>query len=101
MPEFAEGKPPECNVTIDNVARLLIPYLNNAVRTRADLVAIWRQWRSDMTDAPCFGPITFTVRRVTVNGTRVQGVAKLDDLVNMKFPRRVYTIGQFPGLQNG
>ncbi len=101
VPAYAEGKAPECQVTIDNVARLLIPYLNNAITVRADLTVVWRQFRSDMTDAPCYGPVTFTLRRVTVNGTRVTGTAKLDDLVNMKFPRKIYTIAEYPGLTNG
>lgn len=98
-PEVAEGKPPECRVSVDNVARLLVPALNNAVATRADLIAIWRQYRSDDLTEPCFGPVQFNVRRVTMTGTRIQGVARIDDLVNKKFPSRVYTIKDFPGLQ--
>ena len=97
-PEFSEGRPPECQIAIDNVARILSPALADAVAVKADLVAIYRQYRSDDTSEPCFGPVQFNVRRATMKGTRISGVARIDDLVNKKFPTRVFTRGTFPAL---
>ena len=35
---------------------------------------------------------------VTVKGTSVVGTAKLDDLANRKFPYKVASVAEFPGL---
>lgn len=100
MPEFAEGQTPECKITIDNVGRELMPYLEEGVRMRADLECSFRQYRSDMIeDGPVYGPVTFLIKRVKVNRTSVTGVARIDDLANRKFPSKVYTLQEFPGLR--
>src|SRR5712691_11523201 len=62
-PTYEEGRTPECLITLDNVARELAPYLENAVIMRADVVAIYREWRSDDTTAPCFGPVQFVIKQ--------------------------------------
>jgi hypothetical protein len=97
-PEFSEGKTPECSLTIDNVGRLLVPQLNDAVAVRADLTVIYREYRSDDTSEPCYGPVEFKLRQVSMQDTRLTGIARVDDLANRKFPSRVYTIREFPGL---
>lgn len=97
-PEFAEGKTPQCTVTVDNVAREMAQYLEDAVQIKADLVAIFREYRSDDLTEPCYGPVQFVIRKVTVSGTKVTGIARLADLANRKFPFKVYSINEFPGL---
>lgn len=97
-PEFAEGKTPEVEITVDNVGRELMPHLENAVQVKADLVVIYRQYISDDLSEPCAGPIEFVMRKVRVKGTSVVGSAKLDDLANRKFPFKVYSPHDFPGL---
>ncbi len=99
QPEFAQGKVPECKITIDNVGRQLMPYLNAAVRVRADLVLVYRQYRSDDVTEACYGPVSFVVRNVRITGARVEGTAKLADLANAKFPTRAYTTAEFPALR--
>ncbi len=98
QPEFAEGKTPESQVTVDNVAREMIPYLEQAVRMRSDMVCTYREYRSDDLTAPCFGPVSFKMKRVSVTGTKVTGQARIDDLANRKFPNKVYTLNDYPGL---
>jgi hypothetical protein len=34
-----------------------------------------------------------------MTGTRIEGMASIDDLANQKFPSRVYTAKEYPGLQ--
>lgn len=97
-PEFAEGRVPQCQVTVENVGREVSGYLDAAVQVQADLIAIYREYRSDDLTAPCYGPIEFKMRNVTVNGTNVVGTARLDDLANRKFPNKVYSVDEFPGL---
>jgi hypothetical protein len=97
-PEFAEGKAPSCDVTVDNIGRELVPYLEAAIQVKADLAVIYREYRSDDLTAPCYGPIRFVMRKVRVVGTTVVGTAQLDDLANRKFPYKTYTVNEFPGL---
>lgn len=97
-PEFAEGRTPECQVTIDNAAGEIAQYLEAAVQIKADLVVLYREYRSDDLTEPCYGPIQFVMRKVTINGTSVTGMARLDDLANKRFPSKSYTIAEFPGL---
>jgi hypothetical protein len=99
FPEFAEGKVPETRIIVDNVSRELVPHIESAVQLRADLIAIYREYRSDDLTAPCFGPVEFIVRQVSMTGTRIEGMASIDDLANKKFPSRVYTTKEYPGLQ--
>jgi hypothetical protein len=99
FPEFAEGKVPETRITVDNVSRELVPHIERAIQVRADLIAIYREYRSDDLSAPCFGPVEFTVRNITMSGTRIDGMASIDNLANKKFPTRVYTTREYPGLQ--
>ena len=97
-PEFAEGKLPSCRIAVDNVSRHLTPYLNAAIQVRADLVLIYREYRSDDVSEPCYGPARFRVTEVVVTGSRVEGTATLRDLTNSKFPQGTYTRALFPGL---
>jgi hypothetical protein len=97
--EFAEGKVPETRIIVDNVSRELVPHIESAVQLRADLIAIYREYRSDDVSAPCFGPVEFIVRQVSMTGTRIEGMASIDDLANKKFRSRVYTTKEYPGLQ--
>ncbi len=97
-PEFSEGTTPSCKITVDNVAREIVPYLADAVTMRANMIAIYREYRSDDMTAPCYGPVEFVVRNVTITGTQVQGTATIDDLANRKFPKKVYTLTEYPAL---
>lgn len=99
QPEVGVGRTPECSVTIDNVADQLTPYLNAAVEVRADLLLVYREYRSDVLSEPSYGPVEFVLRQVTISGSTVTGKAKLADLANMSFPRRIYRPAEFPGLR--
>jgi hypothetical protein len=97
-PEFAEGKAPECQVTVDNIGREIVGYLDAAIQVRADLIVLYREYRSDDLTEPCYGPIQFIMRKITVTGATVVGTANIDDLANRKFPYLNYDITHFPGL---
>ncbi|WP_322994059.1 DUF1833 family protein [Castellaniella sp.] len=98
MPTFGEGQIPECKIRIDNAAGKLTPYLEEAVKVRADFKVIYRQYREDDISEPVDGPTEFLITKVTVSGTVIEGVASFTDLVNMKFPGLVYTRKEFTSL---
>lgn len=97
-PEVAEGQAPQCKISIDNVADDLTEHMEAAVAVRADLTLIYREYRTDDVSEPCYGPVEFQVRQARMTGTRIDGVAKLADLVNTKFPRMVYSRAEYPAL---
>jgi hypothetical protein len=100
LPPIEEGKTPECAITIDNVSREIMPYLDAAVAMRADMIMRYREWLSDDTTSPCYGPVEFVIKRVKVSGTRITGFARIDDLANTKFPGLVYTYTKYKGLKS-
>jgi hypothetical protein len=99
-PEFSEGKPPECQITVDGVGEEVSEYLEEAVHLRSDMTVIYRQYRSDDLTELCFGPVQFQMKSVKLIGSKITGRAMLADLTNRKFPNLVYTYDEFPGLQN-
>lgn len=98
FPEVGERTPPQIKVTIDNVARELAPKIEAALGYRADMEALYREYRSDDLSAPCYGPVAFTVKNVAVSGSSVTGVARIANLANRRFPRKNYTLAEFPSL---
>lgn len=101
MPEVAEAQVPQCKLTIDGVGDEIVPYLEDATGFRADMVIVYRQYRSDDTSEPCYGPVQFVMRGITLQGASLSGIATLDDLSNQVFPSKVYTYDKYPGLLNG
>ncbi len=100
MTSWSEGQTPSCTLVVDNIGEEVMPYLEAAVGARANLTAIWRQYRSDDLTEPCYGPVIFSVRKVTASQTQLQGLAMLDNLSNRKFPNKLFTFEDFPGLIN-
>src|SRR6201993_4713558 len=86
MSEFAEGQTPTCQLAIDGVGDEISPYLDAVISVRADLIAIYRQYRSDDLSEPCFGPVQFVIKKVTLKQARLEGTAQLKNLSNLKFP---------------
>ena len=97
-PEFSEGKVPTCQISIDNVGREIMKYLDAAVQIKSDLTVVYREYRSDDLTVPCYGPIQFIMKKVKIDGPTVVGTAQIDDLTNRRFPFKTYTIREFPGL---
>jgi hypothetical protein len=98
FPEVSEGTTPSCRITVDSVGDELIPYLEAATKVRSDMVAIYRQYRSDDRNAPCYGPIEFRIKQASLKSSTIEGMCKIDDLANRKFPKRVYQLVEYPGL---
>ena len=48
---------------------------------------------------PCYGPVEFVIRNASMTGSRIEGIARLDNHASRKFPSKLYTLREFPGLQ--
>lgn len=98
FPTYQEGQPPSCDITIDNVDRGFTAALEAAMEYDAHLVAIFRQYVSEDTTEPAYGPVPFVIKRVKVTATTITGTAQGSILYDKKFPSLVYTRAAFPGL---
>lgn len=98
FPTYQEGQAPSCEITIDNVDRGFTAALEAAMEYDAHLVAIFRQYTSEDTSEPAYGPIPFIIKRVKVTATTITGTAQVSVLYDKKFPSLVYTRAAFPGL---
>lgn len=97
--ESESGAVPEVEVTVDNVARHLIPYLDKAKESRVPIELTWRPYlASDLTGPHMNPPLTLTLRSVSCSMTLVTGRAGFNDLTNRRFPAIEYTAAKFPGL---
>lgn len=97
--ESDAGASPEINVAVDNVARLLMPYLDAAKDSREPITITWRQYLASDLAAPHIDPpVTLTVTSISADMNGVTMRAGFADLTNRRFPAREYTSRLFPGL---
>jgi Domain of unknown function (DUF1833) len=99
-PEQREGQPPSCKISIDNVARELVPQLRAALGVRAYIDVLYREYLgSDLTE-PAYGPVQFELTRVQMTGATLTGTVVVKSLHNKRFPRitKNYSYQQFPSL---
>ncbi|MGE7136225.1 DUF1833 family protein [Luteibacter sp. NPDC031894] len=99
LPGFEEGKTPELKITLDNVGRELVGYLEAAASDPTQVTVIYRPYLiSDLTGPQMDPPITMLVTGVSLDVFQVQISASLDDVNNWAFPHRLYQPADFPGL---
>lgn len=90
---------PEVELQVDNVARVLIPYLDQAKESRVPITLIWRPYLvSDLSGPHMNPPLTLTLRGVGGDMNSLTGRAGFSDLTNRRFPASEYTSKKFPGL---
>lgn len=98
-PESETGGVPEIVVSVDNVSRLLAPYLDQAVQSLDPVTMTYRPYLStDLTAPHMDPPLTLTLKNITVTPLRVTARATFSDLSNRRFPGEDYSSINFPGL---
>ncbi len=99
-PEQREGQPPSTSVTIDNVARELVPQIRAALGVRAYIQIYYREYLASDLTQPAYGPVNFELTSVQMVGTSLTGTAVVKNLQNKRFPRldKNYSYTQFPSL---
>lgn len=90
---------PEVELRVDNVARVLIPYLDIAKQSRSPITVIWRPYLpSDLSGPHMNPPLSLTLRNVGGDMNSLTARAGFTDLANRRFPSSDYTAKKFPGL---
>ena len=97
--ESESGSTPEVEITVQNVSRYLMQYLDSAKESRVPIEVTWRPYlASDLTAPHMNPPLTLTLRSVTCDMMTVSARAGFGDLTNRRFPAIEYTAKKFPGL---
>lgn len=97
--ETEGGAAAELAISIDNVARYLIQYLDRAKETRDLLLVTWRPYVASDLTGPHIRPVpTFTMKSVNCTMSTVSGRAGFGELNNRRFPAIEYTSKKHPGL---
>jgi hypothetical protein len=99
QPRIGEGRQ-ELTLTIENASRALIPMLETHDLASLDEArVIYRPYLStDLTGPHMNPPLTLTVMSVTATMQQVSMTCGYADFANLRFPRKVYTVAEFPGL---
>ena len=99
-PSHEEGALGEAKVAVDNVSRILRPYLDKATAEPAPIKCIYRQYRASDPNTVVARYRGLELHSVTMTGSRVEGTLKFRDLTSRAFPRKYFTIQDFPALGN-
>lgn len=102
-PEQRKGQAPSAKVTIDNVARELVPQIRAALGVRAYITITYREYLGSDTSEPAYGPIEFILSNVQMVAASLTGTVVVRNLQNKQFPRRdkYYSYTQFRSLLPG
>lgn len=99
LPEVSSAQVPELVVTMDNVGRELMDKVEAAAESQTKIEVTYRPYLDIDLDGPQMDPpLTMTFVSINCTPTRVVGRARMADLANKTFPRRLYTAKDFPGL---
>lgn len=97
-PENEEGFR-SLNIAMDNVKRIVTPFITAAKSQRVPVEAIYRPYLStDLTRPQMDPPLLLYLKDLSVTGPQVTGRATFQDLVNKRFPLELYTRYRFPTL---
>jgi len=98
LPEQKEGSLPSIGIELDNVSRLVIQYLDNAIGQRAPIELTYREYLFSDKEKPQFILGGLTMRQVKANAGKISGTAQFSDLINKSFPSKLYRPDEFRGL---
>jgi hypothetical protein len=110
LPEQSDANLGSLRLSLDNVPRDVWTKMQAAARIRASAQLIYREWiatKNPLTQeysvvgAPDMVIGGLTVKVISASILRIEGTATFVDLLNKKFPRRMFSRDDFPGLFGG
>jgi Domain of unknown function (DUF1833) len=94
------GAPRTATVEIDNVTRQIVQALMQARGSDEPVEVVVREYLPSDTSAPHVLPVSvYELSAPIATVETVQAQLGYGNLTNMKWPARVYTVEEFPGLQ--
>lgn len=99
-PDTDEYGKPELTITIDNVGREVMTYIEEAVKSQDVIDVTYRLYlASDLSGPQNNPPMTMQCTSITATPKSITMVASFPDLSSKAFPKFKYTLEQFPSLQ--
>lgn len=93
------GAPKGAQVSIDNVSREVVRVLMQARESDDPVLIVERQYLPSDTSAPHVLPVTVAeLQSPVATSETVSGAIVFGGLTNKKYPRRIFTPEDFPGL---
>lgn len=90
---------PEVDIVIDNVAKILLPYIQKAVSSISPVTLIWRPYlASDLTGPHMLPVLKLTLRGIGTDLNTITAKAGFTNLSNRRYPGNEYQSNKFPGL---
>ena len=97
--ENDSGNPADLDIQIDNVAKILTPFISKTKESRIPITVIWRPYLLSDTSGPHILPVlTRTITQVSADLSSVTAKAGMVNYTNKRFPASDYTAKKFPGL---
>lgn len=97
--ETDSGSTPELEITVDNAARILVPYLDAVKESRDPIMITWRPYLASDLTAPHMLPVlTLSLTSVNLDMSQVVARAGFGNMVNRRFPALEYLSTKHPGL---
>lgn len=99
LPTAERATVSEIEITLDNAAAELMPYLDLAAQSEDLIEVTYRPYlASDPSGPQTDPPVTMTVMAASADVFRVRARAGFADLANRRFPSEIYDGERFPGL---
>ncbi len=101
LPKRGEGRQ-ELQLVIDNASRLLMDAIEALdLSTDEPVRVIYRPYLSSDLSGPHMNPpLRLAVRSISITAQQVTLACGYADFANRRFPRRVYRVEEFPGLES-
>ena len=101
LPDVTNGSSPELMLTIDNVSRDVLAYIDIAANSSELIEVTYRPYLlSDTSEPQMNPPLTMTLKDVEADIFRITARCGFGDFANRPFPRDVYDLQRFSGLLN-
>ena len=98
-PPEEDAPTPELTITLDNIGRPLTEHIDNAVISENQIEVTYRPYLSSDSSKPQqIIPVTFIVKRISVNLQKVTVTCSPKRIGERPFPSKEYTIDEFISL---
>lgn len=98
LPDQKINTLPQISVSIDNVTREIMEYVDSIITQQSSLNLTYREYLYSDKSTPQYILSGLTMKKITCDLVRVTGIAEFTDLVNKSFPGLVYRPEEFRGL---
>jgi hypothetical protein len=99
LPDAGTDGRQDMSITMDNVGAEMFAALEQAQAWPQYPIRVsWRAFLSNHLTEPGAEPVELTIVNTTVTPIAVQMVASRTDIINRRWPRKVYRVERWPGL---